>query len=106
MNEIDKLLGTTSHRPWDLPIGSWRYYQEWNDTLFLHWNVPASELIKVIPKGLPLDTFNGEGWISLVAFTMERTKQGTFHQFQQSLTFMKLMLELILIRIIRVAFTF
>jgi uncharacterized protein YqjF (DUF2071 family) len=28
----------------------------------------------VIPKGLPLDTFNGEGWISLVAFTMERTK--------------------------------
>ena len=74
MNEIDELLGTTSHRPWDLPIGPWRYYQEWNNTLFLHWNVPASELIKVIPKGLPLDTFNGEGWISLVAFTMERTK--------------------------------
>jgi uncharacterized protein len=74
MKKIDELLSASSHRPWELPIGPWRYYQEWNNALFLHWNVPASELIKVIPKGLPLDTFNGEGWISLVAFTMERIR--------------------------------
>jgi len=74
MKEIDEIINTTSHRPWDLPHGPWHYYQEWNNALFLHWKVPADDLIKVIPKDLSLDTFNGESWVSLVAFTMERIK--------------------------------
>src|SRR5688572_16510928 len=74
MKEIDEIINTTAHRPWDLPRGSWRYYQEWNNALFLHWRVPAHDLIKVIPKDLSLDTFNGESWVSLVAFTMERIR--------------------------------
>jgi len=78
MKEINEIINTTSHRPWDLPRGPWRYYQEWNNALFLHWNVPADDLIKVIPKDLSLDTFNGESWISLVAFTMERIKPRYF----------------------------
>ena len=74
MQEIDEIINTTAHRPWALPRGPWRYYQEWNNALFLHWKVSANDLIKIIPKGLSLDTFNGDSWISLVAFTMERIK--------------------------------
>jgi uncharacterized protein len=74
MNEIDNILNATSHRPWDLPIDPWRYYQEWNNALFLHWKVPTEELTRLIPKNISLDTFNGESWISLVAFTMERIR--------------------------------
>ncbi len=74
MKGIDELINTISHRPWNLPIGPWNYYQEWNNALFLHWKVSTDALTKLIPKDISLDTFNGEGWISLVAFTMERIR--------------------------------
>ena len=76
--EIDDLLQTVSHRPWVLPKGQWSYYQEWNNALFLHWKVPTDELTRLIPKALILDTFNGESWLSLVAFTMARIKPRNF----------------------------
>jgi len=74
MKEIDKLINTTSHRPWTIPRGRWNYYQEWNDVLFLHWKVKIDDLAPLIPKGILLDTFNGESWISIVAFTMEKIR--------------------------------
>jgi len=74
MKEIEALLNYISHRPWALPKGRWNYYQEWNNSLFLHWKVPTSELTNLVPKGISVDTFNGESWISLVAFTMERIR--------------------------------
>lgn len=70
MTAIDEILKATSHRPWPLPTDAWRYYQEWNNALFLHWRASPHELAKLIPKGVFLDTFNGEAWVSLVAFTM------------------------------------
>jgi len=70
----DHLFQSVSHRQWPLPTRSWSYYQEWNEALFLHWKVPAELLRPFIPKGLELDTFNGEAWISLVAFTMEKIR--------------------------------
>ena len=74
MKETDELLSSVSHRPWKLPTGRWSYYQEWNNVLFLHWKVPTAELTKHIPSSVSVDTFNGEAWISLVAFTMERIR--------------------------------
>lgn len=74
MTAIDNLLQNISHRPWPLPQGQWRYYQEWNNVLFLHWKVSTTELIKLLPDGLIIDTYNGESWISLVAFTMEKIR--------------------------------
>lgn len=74
MTQIDSVLKNSGHRPWSLPLGPWRYYQEWNDALFLHWKVPIDELTKLIPKDLTVDTFDGEAWISLVAFKMERIR--------------------------------
>ena len=37
MGKIADILKEITHRPWDIPKGSWRYYQEWNQVLFFHW---------------------------------------------------------------------
>ncbi len=38
------ILNITHHRPWNLPLKRWKYYQEWNDALFLHWKVELEDL--------------------------------------------------------------
>jgi uncharacterized protein len=74
LETITQLLRTADHRPWQLPAGAWQYYQEWNDALFLHWQVPVELVQPFIPAGLKEEEINGSAWISLVAFTMERVR--------------------------------
>lgn len=74
MRIIDEILREVSHRPFEIPKGDWIYYQEWNRALFLHWAVPFELLRKCVPPKLNLDTFDGNCYISLVAFTMEKIK--------------------------------
>ncbi|MBN9295475.1 MAG: DUF2071 domain-containing protein [Filimonas sp.] len=69
---MNGLLKQIAHRPWPLPAGEWSYYQEWNNALFLHWKMPIECLIPLVPGTLQIDTIDGEAWISLVAFTMEK----------------------------------
>jgi len=71
---IRRILATTDHRPWPLPQSGWSYYQEWNDALFLHWRVDAVQLRTLLPKGFELDLIDGDAWVSVVAFTMERMR--------------------------------
>lgn len=33
---IRKILEQSTHRPWEIPKNRWKYYQEWNDAIFLH----------------------------------------------------------------------
>ena len=68
------ILNEAAHRPWAMPAGRWMYYQEWNRALFLHWKVPAGIVQPLLPAGLEADTLNGETWISLVPFTMEKIR--------------------------------
>lgn len=68
------IIEEVAHRPWDLPQGKWRYYQEWNRSLFLHWKMPTHIIQPLIPGGLTLDRFDQEAWVSLVAFTMEKIR--------------------------------
>ncbi|SHG19577.1 YqjF family protein [Pedobacter caeni] len=70
--DLQHLLKETAHRPWEIPSGDWKYYQEWNEVLFFHWKVPAELLKPLIPEGLELDRFENEAWISLVPFTMQK----------------------------------
>lgn len=70
----DDILKNTEHRPWAIPKESWAYYQEWNRSIFLHWPVDYHALRKQVPEELDIDTYNGQAWISLVAFTMEKTR--------------------------------
>ena len=57
-----------------MPQGSWRFYQEWNDAVFLHWKVDPSVLRAFVPAQLELDIHEGAAWVSIVAFTMQRIR--------------------------------
>jgi len=68
--KVKDILNQTGHRPFDYPLRSWKYYQEWNNTLFFHWNVEPELIEPFLPKGMQIDLINGKTWISLVAFDM------------------------------------
>jgi uncharacterized protein YqjF (DUF2071 family) len=77
VNEIlslQDLLNATGHRPWATPIESWKYYQEWNNVVFLHWEVDLEILKQLIPDNLEIDLYDGAPWVSIVAFTMEKIR--------------------------------
>ncbi|HEY2091843.1 MAG TPA: DUF2071 domain-containing protein [Thermoanaerobaculia bacterium] len=44
--------------------------QNWHHLLFLHWEVPPSELQALLPSGLDLDTFEGKAYVGLIPFTI------------------------------------
>lgn len=78
---IQEILNTTKHRPWQMPTEKWKFYQEWNNTIFLHWQVELSELEKLVPKELEIDLFDGNPWVSVVAFTMEKIRPRNLPSF-------------------------
>lgn len=71
---IGEILNNNDHRPWRLPTENWKFYQEWNNAIFLHWQVELIELQKFIPNELEIDLFEEKPWISLVAFTMKNIR--------------------------------
>ena len=72
--KIQEILNQKQHRPWKIPTEKWRFYQEWNKAIFLHWQVDLTELQKLVPKELEIDVFEGKPWVSVVAFTMEKIR--------------------------------
>lgn len=42
--------------------------QTWEDLLFAHWRVAEEDLRRVVPPGLPLDTFDGSAWLGVTPF--------------------------------------
>tara|TARA_R110002124_G_scaffold155797_2_gene323042 strand:+ start:272 stop:1015 length:744 start_codon:yes stop_codon:yes gene_type:complete len=78
---IQEILNTTEHRPWKIPTDSWKFYQEWNNTIFLHYQVDLTELKKFVPQELEIDIFNGKPWVSVVAFTMEKMRPKNLPHF-------------------------
>jgi uncharacterized protein len=71
---INEILSTIGHRPFALPTGQWKYYQEWNNVLFFHWTIPVDILQKCVPEKYIIDTFNGKCYVSVVAFTMQKIR--------------------------------
>lgn len=68
-------MNSSVYRTW--PINKekpWIYYQEWNEALFLHWEIPFDVLRPLIPQDLEIDNFKGKCWVSLVAFTMNKIR--------------------------------
>lgn len=78
---IRKILNTREHRPWEIPAENWMYYQEWNHSIFLHWEVDLEDLKKFVPKELEIDLFEGKPWVSVVAFTMEKIRPKNLPSF-------------------------
>ncbi|UKM65089.1 DUF2071 domain-containing protein [Flavobacteriaceae bacterium GSB9] len=71
---IREILNTTKHRPWEIPTDGWKFYQEWNDVIFLHYQVDLTELKKFVPNELEIDLFEEKPWVSVVAFTMKKVR--------------------------------
>lgn len=46
-------------------------WMKWHDLVFLHWRVPIDQIADRLPPGLEVDTFQGQAWLSVVAFRME-----------------------------------
>jgi uncharacterized protein len=68
ITDADRIALT--RRPKGRPV----MYQNWRRLLFLHWEVPAESLRKLLPEGLELDLFEGRAFVGLVPFTMERVR--------------------------------
>ena len=45
-------------------------HQNWYHLLFLHWEIAAAELQRLIPPELTIDTFEGKAYVGLVPFTL------------------------------------
>ncbi len=45
-------------------------FQRWSELSFLHWEVPISDVQRLLPDGLQVDTFEGKTYVGLVLFTM------------------------------------
>ena len=48
--------------------------QQWADLLFLHWKISPAEIQCLLPEGLFVDTFQGDAWIGVVPFSMNRIR--------------------------------
>lgn len=59
---------TNSNKP--KIIGS----QSWRQLLFLHWRMPAARIQAVLPKGLTVQTYDGDAWLAVVPFSMEKIR--------------------------------
>jgi uncharacterized protein len=66
------ILSSVGHRPWPLPQTRWVMTQRWNDLLFAHWPLPAAQIVRLLPEGLTVDTFDGSAWVGIVPFWMDR----------------------------------
>ncbi|MDR6226854.1 YqjF family protein [Desmospora profundinema] len=64
------MLNQTSHRPWELPTQPWVMSQTWGKALFSHWSVSINQIRDLVPPCLEIDTFDNQGWISIVPFEM------------------------------------
>ncbi|MEP4079747.1 YqjF family protein [Haloferula sp.] len=56
------------------PSGLALMRQRWSKLLFLHWRVDPAILNARLPAGLHLDLHDGEAWLGLVPFYMERIR--------------------------------
>lgn len=54
------------------PLGRPVMRQRWSDLLFLHWPVDADVIQSRLPAGLHVDLFDGQAWLGVVPFAMQR----------------------------------
>jgi uncharacterized protein len=45
-------------------------HMHWDDLTFLHWPYDPDVIQRLLPVGLTVDVYEGQGWISLVPFVM------------------------------------
>jgi uncharacterized protein len=58
------------HRRWSAPRLPWVLSQGWVDLLFAHWPVSEASLRAHVPRGLEIDTYEGQAWLGIVPFEL------------------------------------
>ncbi|WP_314587350.1 DUF2071 domain-containing protein [Paenibacillus terrigena] len=61
-------------RPWPLPQAPWIMSQQWRDITFVHYAMDPKMLSSFIPKGLELDTYHDQAWISIVVLQVHHLR--------------------------------
>jgi len=56
------------------PASSAVGHQRWSELLFLHWKIDPRAVQATLPKGLFVDTFDGDAYLGLVPFFMQRIR--------------------------------
>jgi uncharacterized protein len=67
---IDRLAPT--RRPSGLAL----FRQRWSELGFLHWPVDAGALRPLLPERLAVDTYDGQAYVGVVPFTIDRSRVG------------------------------
>jgi uncharacterized protein len=98
MDSIQSILRDHEHRPFPLPDAPWKFYQEWHDVIFAHWKVPVKQLRPLIPDGLDIDLFEGEAWVSLVAFQLKNLRLHYFPPFPELSDFIEINMRTYVLR--------
>ena len=62
------------HIPFAMPQRKSTLYQNWKHLTFMHWKVDAQLLEKHIPKGLEIDLHDGDAYIGVIPFIMEKVR--------------------------------
>jgi uncharacterized protein YqjF (DUF2071 family) len=48
--------------------------QHWPRMTFLHWRYPVEAVQPLLPPGLEVQTFDGDAWVGLLPFLMDRVR--------------------------------
>lgn len=70
-------LNQFDHRSFPPPASPWSARQLWDNLLFLNYPIRPEDLAPLLPEGLEVDTYNGEGWVSIVPFQLKLALRGT-----------------------------
>jgi uncharacterized protein len=73
-----EILQHLENRQYPIPDNPWQHYQERHGTIMLHWKIDAEALRDEIPAGLELDLYEGQAYVSIVAFTVCRLSPRLF----------------------------
>ncbi len=67
-------LARTAHRPWPIPSYPYAMEMSWHDLLFIHYPVSPQALRPLLPRNLPLDTWESQAWVGIVPFGMNNVR--------------------------------
>jgi uncharacterized protein len=65
---LDRAKRTTSGRTEPLPRQPWLLRMKWSELLFAHWPVASEIVAQHLPRGLQLDSYDGQAWVGVVPF--------------------------------------
>jgi uncharacterized protein YqjF (DUF2071 family) len=50
--------------------------QHWAELAYFHWRYPSDEVQRLLPRGVTVDTFDGDAWVGLIPFEMRDVRIG------------------------------